>query len=584
MSLSIRVKLFLTIGALTAMSVGVLFTVLYVVQSGTEQAQRIDVIGKQRMLTQMLTKDLLALEVADESGRAEARRVLGKSVGQFDRTLRAALDGGSIVDPGGTTAELSAIENPASRRALVKGLEIWQPLLAELEPVLAGEVEPDSAAFRRAVASTLDANVPLLVAMNDATAALSAGTDAAFARLRLVKAVAVLSIVALAVVATILVQREIVRPISAIVGRLESIAEVDGDLTARLPDSRHDELGALGSAFNLFLGKVHDLVVAVSDVSDKIGGASADVAEGMKALAAVSDEQNDQLERASAAVTQSAVSIQEVSQKTDQAAATAGDNGKIARESGASFDETINDMQSISATVDEMSVVIEALGDRSEQIGSIVTVINDIADQTNLLALNAAIEAARAGEHGRGFAVVADEVRKLAERTTDATDEIAKSIGSIRDEATRARERMSASTERVRAGVGRASAARERSTQAVSGAEGLATAIYDIAKASEEQSLAAEEISQVIQRVSNDSVRAGDNLRAGENAVGRLNEKSDQLRGLVGRFNFRGKDKRVGEGEVPAGITNRRRDPRDSARQFVDAVRGEPGAEYAAGS
>ena len=576
MSLSIRSKLFLTVGLLAAMSIGVLLAVFYVVDRGAEQAQRINVIGKQRTLTQMVTKDLLALEVAGDQDRAAYRGTLKTTVSRFDQTLRAALDGGVIVEPDASKVEMSAIKNPASRRALIEGLETWEPLLASLEPVLSGAAEPGSVEFSRAVNATLKANMPLLDSMNKATVALSAGTADAFALLKVVKIAAVLGIIVLGVMAGLVVQREIVRPISLIVKRLETIAEVDGDLTARLPDTRHDELGALGSAFNLFLGKVHDLVVAVSDVSHKIGGASGDVAEGMQVLAAVSDEQNEQLERASAAVTQSAASIQEVSQKTDQAAETAGDNGKIARESGASFDETIDDMRSISTTVDEMSVVIAALGDRSEQIGSIVTVINDIADQTNLLALNAAIEAARAGEHGRGFAVVADEVRKLAERTTEATDEIAKSIGSIRDEATRAQERMSASTERVRAGVERASAARERSTQAVSGAEGLATAIYDIAKASEEQAVAAEEISQVIQRVSSDSVRAGDNLRAGENAIGRLTEKSDQLRGLVGRFNFRGRDGRLGEGDPPPGITNRRRDPRDAAREFVDSVRGNP--------
>ena len=402
MSLSIRSKLFLTVGLLAATSIGVLLAVFYVVDRGAEQAQRINVIGKQRTLTQMVAKDLLALEVASDRDRAAYRGTLKSTVSRFDQTLRAALEGGVIVETDASKVEMPAIANPASRRALIEGLETWEPLLASLEPVLSGAAEPGSVEFSRAVNATLKANMPLLDSMNKATVALSAGTADAFALLKVVKIAAVLGIIVLGVTAGLDEQREIVRPISLIVKRLETIAEVDGDLTARLPDTRHDELGALGSAFNLFLGKVHDLVVAVSDVSHKIGGASGDVAEGMQALAAVSDEQNEQLERASAAVTESAASIQEVSQKTDQAAETAGDNGKIARESGASFDETIDDMRSISTTVDEMSVVIEALGDRSEQIGSIVTVINDIADQTNLLALNAAIEAARAGAHGRG--------------------------------------------------------------------------------------------------------------------------------------------------------------------------------------
>jgi len=198
--------------------------------------------------------------------------------------------------------------------------------------------------------------------------------------------------------------------------------------------------------------------------------------------------------------------------------------------------DTIERMKAISGAVNSSSESVTELGRRGQQIGEIISVINDIADQTNLLALNAAIEAARAGEHGRGFAVVADEVRKLAERTTQATAEVSASIREIQTETTRAVDMMQSGTREVDDGVSRATAAGESLQQIVSSAQGVRRKIEEIAATADQQSAVATQISQSIQTVNATSSQVAEGSSQAALAGEHLSMKAEQLMSIIGEF------------------------------------------------
>jgi methyl-accepting chemotaxis protein len=193
-------------------------------------------------------------------------------------------------------------------------------------------------------------------------------------------------------------------------------------------------------------------------------------------------------------------------------------------------------MRSINDSVSASAASVQELGKRGTQIGEIIAVINDIADQTNLLALNAAIEAARAGEHGRGFAVVADEVRKLADRTTKATEEIGESIQAIQTETGDAVERMNAGTAEVERGVELATGAGESLRRIVAGARDVAGMIRSIAAAAEQQSAASEEVSRNVESISSVTRQSSEGAGQAATAAAELSAKAERLQGLVARF------------------------------------------------
>jgi len=198
--------------------------------------------------------------------------------------------------------------------------------------------------------------------------------------------------------------------------------------------------------------------------------------------------------------------------------------------------KTISDIDGIRQSVQSVADIVTDLGRRGEEIGQIVSVINDIAEQTNLLALNAAIEAARAGEHGRGFAVVADEVRKLADRTTKATEEIGRSISLIRDQTTKAVGGIENGVKTVAAGTERARAAGGNMKSIVQNASQTAELVARIAAASREQGTATEQIGRSTESVSRVVQENAKGATESATAAEELSKKSAHLRELVSSF------------------------------------------------
>lgn len=328
---------------------------------------------------------------------------------------------------------------------------------------------------------------------------------------------------------------KLVKPIPPILTRAREIAE--GNLAGEpLEVKTNDEMGQLTASMNDMSTALRELIQEVAHTSQEVAAASTEIAASSDEIARGMNEQTSQVHQVSSAVEEMSASIVEVARKSADAANSAERSGKVASEGGQVVSDTISGMHAISEAVSASARSVEELGKRGDQIGEIIATINDIADQTNLLALNAAIEAARAGEHGRGFAVVADEVRKLADRTTQATEEIGSSIQAIQTETTEAVGRMNAGTDQVTTGVAKASAAGESLKQIVASAQDVSGMIQSIAAAAEEQSAASEEVARSIETISSVSQTTAEGGQQAAQAAGMLSQKAETLQMLCGRF------------------------------------------------
>ncbi len=326
------------------------------------------------------------------------------------------------------------------------------------------------------------------------------------------------------------------RPVRAMIERVKDIAEGEGDLTARIEVKREDELGMLARYFNSFIEKIQDIISQVASSANQVASAATEIAASSEQMSQGMERQSSQVAQISSAMEEMAASVNEVARKSNDATQEASESGRVAEEGGTIVQSTVEGMQAISEAVSAGAVSVEQLGKRGEQIGAIIEVINDIADQTNLLALNAAIEAARAGEHGRGFAVVADEVRKLADRTTKATEEISESIREIQTETANAVQRMNTGTEQVNEGVQRATLAGESLEQIVQSARSVSSVIAEIAAATEEQAATSEEISRNIEGINAVTQETVQGANQAASASVELSSRAEELRALVSRF------------------------------------------------
>ena len=343
-------------------------------------------------------------------------------------------------------------------------------------------------------------------------------------------------IAALFIAIAIAVAGSVSRPIAQVAELFRNIGEGEGDLRQRLPVNGEDEIAQLARGFNSFISKIQDSVIEVAQTSEQLGKSAIDVSNQAQQTLEDSNLQKDRTIMVVTAINEMGATVNEIASNAAQAAVTAREADSESSEGQQVVTRARNTINQLSKDVGQVGEVIESLATHTKSIGGILDVIRAISEQTNLLALNAAIEAARAGEAGRGFAVVADEVRNLASRTAASTNEVQTMIDKLQSEASRAVTAMEQSRNRSREGV----QAVDEASNSLSGISQQIASISDmniqVAAATEEQSTVVEDINRNVTEINDITQRTAQTAQAAAQASKALNQLASRLDTLVARF------------------------------------------------
>ena len=346
--------------------------------------------------------------------------------------------------------------------------------------------------------------------------------------------VLVISIIALGV--AWVVQRGITRRIRRVVQALRDIAEGEGDLTRRLPVSGRDEIADLAICFNTFVERLHAIIQSVSDTAREVSDKTQTVSNLSNDNEVAIKDQQTEIEQIVVAIQEMASVVEGVTESVTETADKSAQADQTARSGREVVNQTSRQIEQLAADIQSASQTIHQLQGQTESIGTVLDVIRGVAEQTNLLALNAAIEAARAGEQGRGFAVVADEVRTLASRTQSSTTEIQEMIERLQEGAKIAVTKMAEGTRQAGASVEKAGEA-SKSLEEITA---LVTVISDhtnqVAAASEEQSQSTHQIADIINNVSQVAEATAESSSEINRHTSGLAERAEHLTSLVKRF------------------------------------------------
>ncbi|PSW13952.1 methyl-accepting chemotaxis protein [Photobacterium sanctipauli] len=326
------------------------------------------------------------------------------------------------------------------------------------------------------------------------------------------------------------------RDLARVSDALAEIASGEGDLTQRLEPRSDDEVGQLALNFNRFVGNMHTMVCKLNDISNSLSQQAHLTASQAEERSTRIQHQQDEINMVATAINEMAAATQEIAGNADNTASTSGETVQVAEHGAGQVSQSQQSITSLATEVDTATGVIGELNTHAQSINTILSTIQDIAEQTNLLALNAAIEAARAGEQGRGFAVVADEVRVLSQRTHASTQEIQQMIETLQQTTGRAVGIMEDSRRLAETSVDDANAASASLSQINSAVTNISDMATQIASAAEEQSSVTSEITRNTEGIRDVSNELASEASEAAQQAAELSELSHQLHQEISRF------------------------------------------------
>ncbi|UCH81201.1 MAG: HAMP domain-containing protein [Nitrospiraceae bacterium] len=523
--MTIKTKLILSSCLQTIMLLAIGITILFGYRYVSSQASTANAFDNQGKYLQMMLRGIN--EVIITEWTPQSVEIVQKGVKGFEELLPYVME--KAADEESQDAVISKIQ------------PMWQEIKENAAPYLQDhsydmDVDDLMIEYGRLITKA-DALINLVSKLSDSARAI---VNSGSKKTEIIQYI-IISVLAFILIAILVNSIKLYRSTMSPIKELTNIAEGfgDGNLNILMDEFRKDEFGILASHFNLATAKLSDFIAKLKGNIEILNENSKEVSDTASLIDLHAQKQSSQTSMAATAMEELSASFLHVTQNAGNAAHSAKEAAELAVKGGAVVTETIKGMNKIALSVHESARTIETLGNSSEQIGEIIQVINDIAGQTNLLALNAAIEAARAGEQGRGFAVVADEVRKLAEKTTASTNEIGNMINTIQEESNRAVKSMQIGTADVESGVELANQAGNSLKQIVDSVQNVTDMIQNIANAANEQSITGEEVASNIESVANITRKTAGDAQHSSSASRQLYAMVSEIQILANEFKLR---------------------------------------------
>ncbi len=504
-------------------------------ESGAPAAQ-VSVAQRQSLLAERILGSVNKVLAGDDDS-VQAADMFGRDASLFGRVLSAMLEGNAAM-------EISQVTDAEALERLAEISELFEFVSGSVDEIL--ETSPELFQVRESANGIFTVSQTLL----DKASELAAGfEDLADGRAINTLAGYVLGVLALGsiILIGIVMVRETNRRLAetaeknernqaAILRLLDEIADLaDGDLTVAATVTE-DFTGAIADSINYSIDQLRDLVATINLTAVQVAGAAQETQATAMHLAEASEHQAQEIAGASAAINEMAVSIDQVSANASESSAVAERSVAIANKGNEVVHNTITGMDNIREQIQDTSKRIKRLGESSQEIGDIVSLINDIADQTNILALNAAIQASMAGDAGRGFAVVADEVQRLAERSSAATKQIEALVKTIQTDTNEAVISMEQTTSEVVRGARLAQDAGVALEEIEKVSKTLAALIQNISNAARQQASSAGHISNTMNVIQEITSQTSSGTTATAKSIGNLAKMASEMRKSVSDF------------------------------------------------
>lgn len=499
-----------------------LFTILVTLVlfvSSSHNANSINLAGSLRFLSQQLTKD--ALLVAQGEGQTSDIASLAQ---RFEQGLDSLLNGNSQLT-------IQAVTQPEHRAQVERIASLWRSFHHDLQAYLAN---PDSKADLHAMQQ---GSLEILKEAHSLVGMMETKANADASLQLHIALAATLIILLLVTMGRMFGMSVLMYQIDKLRLRLEAVGRGDFTQTLTVMDAEN-EVGQMFVAYNKMVEQTSALLASVAQSSTQVGSSIDTIGHHLQATAQGVQQQHNELDQIATAMNEMAATVREVASNTELTASSAHQAQDEVMQGQSIIRQSVTSITELSKQIGDAAAVMLLLQEDSEKVGQIMAVIGQIAEQTNLLALNAAIEAARAGEQGRGFAVVADEVRNLAKRTQTATVEIHALVEHLLTQSQHAAQMMSSSQQRVQTTAQDTSSADQSLLRIVNAIATITDMSTHIATAVEEQSQVATEMDKSINRISGiakETAQVADETVA---ASDEIHGQMGKLRGLIDRFRF----------------------------------------------